>query len=169
MTGPPGWEFRERDVCILKELSRDPGLSSRELADRLAEDHDIDVSHVTVSESVREMREAGVFREAILVNEDYFRFSLFEFQFDPDHYADHWRAAMEAIRDDEHTMFYALSTGRYQWMSVMLFPDLESESRWIHQFYKEHGTVIENLRNRALHNVMKFRTDPEILDHLMDA
>lgn len=168
MPEPPGWDFRERDVCILKELSRDPLLSSRALADRLEGKHDVDVSHVTVSESVREMREAGVFREAILVNEEYFRFSLFEFKFDPEHFADEWREAMATIRDDEHTMFYALSTGEYQWKSLMLFPDLEAESQWIHDFYTEHGDLVSNLRNQALHNVLKFRTDPALLDHLGD-
>jgi DNA-binding Lrp family transcriptional regulator len=166
MTEAADWEFRERDVCILKELSRDPQLSSRALADRLADNHGVDVSHVTVSESVREMREAGVFREAILVNEEYFRFSLFEIKFDPSHFAEGWHDAMVTVRDDEHTMFFALSTGKYQWKSLMMFPDLETESRWIHDFYKNHGAVVDNLRNQALHNVLKFRTDPELLEHL---
>jgi DNA-binding Lrp family transcriptional regulator len=169
MADAPRWEFRPRDVCILKELSRDPQLSSRALADRLAENHDVDVSHVTVSESVREMRDAGVFREAILVNEEFFRFSLFEIKFDPSEFADHWHAAMETLRDAEHTMFFALSTGQYQWKSLMMFPDLETESRWIHEFYKNHGSVVDNVRNQALHNVLKFRTDPELLDHLETA
>jgi len=168
MPEDPGWDFRDRDVSILQELSCDPGLSSRELAARLEADHDIDVSHVTVSESVRKMREAGVFREAILVNEAYFRFSLFEFKFDPEHFADEWREAMATIREDEHTMFYALSTGEYQWKSLMLFPDLEAESRWIHDFYTDHGEVVSNLRNQALHNVLKFRTDPALLEYLGD-
>jgi DNA-binding Lrp family transcriptional regulator len=168
MAQSPGWEFRERDICMLKELSRDPDLSYRELADRLEEVHDIQVSHVTVSESVSGMREAGVFREAILVNEDYFRFSLFEFQFDTDSYAENWRETMETVRDDEHTMFFALSTGEYNWRSIMVFPDLEAESRWIHEFFKDHGEIIDELRNYALHNVLKFRTDPGVLDHLSE-
>jgi DNA-binding Lrp family transcriptional regulator len=166
MTDEPDWEFSRRDVCILKELSRDPDLSSRKLAGRLAEKHDIDVSHVTVSESVREMREKGVFRDAILVNEAYFDFSLLEFKFDADGFADGWRDAMEHIRDDEHTLFYSLSTGPYQWKAIMLFADTEEESRWIHEFYKEHGGVVENIRNSALHNVLKFDTDPQLLDSL---
>jgi len=41
----PDWEFRRRDVCILKELSRDPQLSSRKLADRLEENYGIDDPH----------------------------------------------------------------------------------------------------------------------------
>jgi DNA-binding Lrp family transcriptional regulator len=162
----PEWEFRQRDICILKELSREPQLSSRKLADRLSEKHGIDISHVTVSESVKEMRERGVFRDAILINEEFFTFSLFEFKFDPEHYADQWREAMEYIRDDEHTLFYSLSTGAYQWKTIMLFSDRKQESRWIHEFYKEHGEVVENVRTEGLHNVIKFRTDPELLDEL---
>lgn len=166
MSSTPDWEFSRRDISILKELSREPQLSSRKLADRLEEKYDIDVSHVTVSESVREMREQGVFRDAILINEAYFNFTLVEFKFDPTYYADEWRETMEYIRDDEHTLIYSLSTGTYQWKTIMMFVDDEEESRWIHEFYKKHGNVVENVRNHALHNVLKFRTDPELLDNL---
>ena len=168
MGDEPDWEFNRRDICILKELSQDPQLSSRKLADRLHENYGIEVSHVTVSESVREMRERGVFRDAILVNEEYFNFSLLEFKFDPSNFADHWREAMVYIRDDEHTLLYSLSNGEYQWKAIMMFMSLEAESRWIHEFYKNHGAVVTNVRSTALHNVIKFRSDPELFDHLYD-
>lgn len=38
----------------------------------------------------------------------------------------------------------------------------EAESRWIHNFYREHGGVIENLRNSGVRNVLEFGTDPEM-------
>jgi DNA-binding Lrp family transcriptional regulator len=162
----PDWEFKERDVLVLKELSRDPQLSSRDLADILEEKYDIDVSHVTVSESIRGMREHGVFREAIIPNEEYFIFGLFEFKFDPTNFEEGWREAMETIRTSPNTLFYFLSDGEYQWKSVMMFASREAESKWIHEFYKQHGEVVDNLRNSVIHNVLKFRTDPEILDSL---
>ena len=162
----PDWEFKERDVLVLRELSRDPQLSSRDLADILAEKHDIDVSHVTVSESIREMREEGVFREAIIPNEEYFQFGLFEFKFNPENFESGWRPAMEYIRDSPNTLFYFLSNGEYQWKTVMMFPNGEAQSRWIHEFYKRHGDVIDNLCSSVLTNVLKFRTDPDVLDSL---
>jgi len=162
----PDWDFKERDVQILRELSDDPQLSSRELADLLDEKHDISVSHVTVSESIRKMRQHGVFREAIVPNEEYFNFALFEFKFNPEHFEDGWREAMQTIRDDRHTMFYFLSDGEYQWKSVMMFQSRKAESRWIHEFYKDHGEVVQNIRNSVIHNVLKFRTEPEIFTEL---
>ncbi|WP_225334588.1 Lrp/AsnC family transcriptional regulator [Halomicrobium urmianum] len=164
----PDWEFKERDVIILRELSEDPQLSSRELADILEREHDISVSHVTVSESIRKMRQEGVFREAIVPNEAYFNFALFEFKFNPEQFEEGWRDAMETIRDDRHTLFYFLSDGEYQWKSVMMFPTREAESRWIHDFYKNHGDVIQNVRNSVVHNVLKFHTDPEIFTELQE-
>ena len=163
MSDTPMWEFKERDVIILQELSKDPQRSSRELADILETEYDINVSHVTVSESIRKMREQGVFREAIIPNEEFYIFGLFEFKFNPEYFADEWRAAMEYIRDSPHTIFYFLSDGEYQWKSVMMFSSREQESKWIHSFYKRHGKVVSNLRNSVIHNVLKFRTDPEIL------
>ena len=162
----PEWEFKERDVLVLRELSRDPQLSSRDLARILEEKHGIDVSHVTVSESIRGMREEGVFREAIIPNEEYFHFALFEFKFDPGNFDEEWRPAMEFIRDSPNTLFYFLSDGEYQWKSVMMFPTRQSQSQWIHEFYKHHGRAVDNLRNSIVHNVLKFRTDPEILEGL---
>ena len=165
-SAPPDWEFKERDVLVLRELSRDPQLSSRDLARILEEKYGIDVSHVTVSESIRGMREEGVFREAIIPNEEYFFFALFEFKFNPENFESGWRPAMEYIRDSSNTLFYFLSDGEYQWKSVMMFPTRQAQSEWIHDFYKRHGEVVDNLRNSIVHNVLKFRTDPEILQSL---
>jgi phosphopantetheinyl transferase (holo-ACP synthase) len=164
----PDWEFKQRDILVLKELTRNPQLSARDLTEVLEEKYGIDVSHVTVSKSIREMREANVFREAILPNEAYFHFALFEFQFNPEYFADEWREAMEHIRSDEHTLFYFLCDGEYQWRSVMMFPSREEESKWIHEFYKEYGKVINNLRNHAMTNVLKFGTDPGLFENLPD-
>src|SRR6056297_867419 len=106
---PPNWEFKDRDIAILSELSTDPQLSSRELTQVLESEYDIDVSHVTVSESIRRMRDEGVFREAIIPNEEYYIFALFEFKFNPEHFEERWRDAMEYIKQDKHTLFFFLS------------------------------------------------------------
>ncbi|MFB6093092.1 MAG: winged helix-turn-helix domain-containing protein [Haloquadratum sp.] len=162
----PEWDFKERDVIILRELARDPQLSARELTDVLDEDYDIDVSHVTVSKAIRNMRDAGVFREAIIPNESYFLFALMEFKFNPEHFADNWREAMNHIRDSQYTLFYFLADGEYQWKAVMMFPSQEAESKWLHHFYKEHGKVVNNVRSSTMTNVLKFGTTPGLFDHL---
>jgi len=164
----PDWDFKERDVHILRELTKDPQVSSRELATILSSEYDVDVSHVTVSESIRKMREAGVFREAVIPNEEYFLFSMFEFKFNAENFADTWREALEHIRDDEHTLFYFLSDGEYQWKTIMMFPDREAESKWIHEFYKEYGGLVQNIRNSVVTNVLKFAADPAIFDVFND-
>jgi hypothetical protein len=61
---------------------------------------------------------------------------------------------------------YFLSDGEYQWKAVMMFPSRVAESKWIHDFYKAHGEIIHNIRNSVVTNVLKFRTDPEILETL---
>ena len=167
--GPPSSQsFKQRDIAILTELANDPQTSSRELTDILAEKYDIDVSHVTVSETIREMRESGVFREAIIPNEEYYIFALFEFKFNPSNFEDNWLEAMEHIRDDQNTLFFFLADGEYQWKTIMMFRDREDVSRWIHEFYKEHGELVDNIRNSAVHNVLKFYTDPQIFKDLLE-
>jgi len=160
------WELKHRDAIILAELSRDPQRSARELTAVLEEEHDIEVSHVTVSQSIRKMRDAGVFREAIIPNEEYFSFALFEFKFNPENFSEGWRSAMEDIRDDESTLLYCLADGEYQWKSIMMFESMEAETRWVHEFYKEHGDVVENVRISALTNVLKFGTNPGLFEKL---
>jgi DNA-binding Lrp family transcriptional regulator len=162
----PDWEFKTRDVIILRELARDPQLSAREVTDVLAEKHGIDVSHVTVSKAIRNMRDEGVFREALIPHESYFVFALMEFMFNPEHFADNWRDAMEHIRDSQYSIFYFLADGVYQWKAVMMFPSQEAESRWLHEFYKEHGKVVNNVRSSTMTNVLKFGTTPGLFDHL---
>jgi DNA-binding Lrp family transcriptional regulator len=164
--GETNWDLKRRDALILAELSRDPQRSARDLTEVLEEEYDISVSHVTVSQSIRKMREAGVFREAIIPNESYFAFSLFEFKFNPEHFEEGWRPAMEHIRDDENTLLYCLADGEYQWKSIMMFQNMEEETRWVHEFYKEHGAVVENVRISALTNVLKFGTEPGLFQKL---
>lgn len=160
----PDWEFSDRDIYVLQELAKDPQISSRELAEILDSEYDIDVSHVTVSESIRRMREAGVFREAVIPNEEYFLFSMFEFKFNAENFEENWRDALEYIRNDKHTLFYFLSDGEYQWKTIMMFPDRTAESKWIHEFYKEYGELVQNIRNSVVTNVLKFAADPEIFE-----
>lgn len=162
------WDIKPRDKIILSELSEDPDLSANEIRDILDEKHDIQVSRVTVSESIRQMREAEVFHEAVIPNEKYLFFSLFEYKFYPPNFKDNWRPAMDAVRDDEHTFLFFLSDGEYQWKSVMIFKDREQESRWIHNFYSEYGDLLLNLRNSVLTNVLKFRTDPKVFETLLE-
>ncbi len=35
-----------------------------------------------------------------------------------------------------------------------------------HDIYMEHGDVIQNIRNSVVHNVLKFKTDPELFAEL---
>jgi hypothetical protein len=50
-----------------------------------------------------------------------------------------------------------------------MFPDAESHSRWIHEFYKDHGDVIHDLRNRVVHDILTFGTGPAIFTTLSRA
>lgn len=161
-TATPDWDLNRRDRLILAELTKDSTLSSQELRDILEEEHGISTSRVTVSESIRQMREANVFREAIIPNEEYLLFSLFEFQFFPPNFDDHWREVLEFIHDDEHTLMFFLADGVYWWRSIMLFSDREEESRWLHNFYKHYGSLFINLRTTVITRMLKFDTDPKV-------
>lgn len=160
-------DLKRRDRIILGEYANDPTLSARELCDILEEEYDIDVSRVTVSESLRKMREEAIFREAIIPNEGYLFFSLFEFQFFPPNFDENWRDAMEYIQTSDHTLLFWLSDGSYQWRSMMIFRNREQESKWIHHFYKEHGDLLLDLRNSVVTNVLKFDTNAAIFETML--
>lgn len=160
-------DLKRRDRIILGEYANDPMLSAQELRDILEEEYDIDVSRVTVSESLRRMREQNIFREAIIPNEEYLFFSLFEFQFFPPNFAENWREALEAIQSSDHTLLFWLADGSYQWRSMMIFRNREQESKWIHDFYKEHGDLLLDFRNSVVTNVMKFDTNATIFETML--
>ncbi|NUE03696.1 Lrp/AsnC family transcriptional regulator [Halorubraceae archaeon YAN] len=164
----PKWNLKKRDKYILSELANDPTLSAQEIRDILKEKYNIKTSRVTISEAIRKMREEGVFREAIIPNEEYLFFSLFEYQFFPPNFDEHWRDALRFIRDDEHTLLFFLSDGKYQWKSIMVFQNREQESKWIHDFYKEHGDLLLNLQNTVVTNVLKFNADPKVFATLLN-
>jgi len=163
----PDWTLKERDRYILSELSDDPTLSAKELRDILEAKYDIDISRVTVSESIRQMRDEGVFREAVIPNEEYLFFALFEYQFFPPNFSEEWYDALEHIRYNKHTLLFFLADGQYQWKSVMIFRDLEQQSKWIHEFYKEYGDLVLDLKNTVVTNVLKFSADPEVFETIL--
>jgi len=164
----PDWTFKDRDQYILSELADDPTLSAKELRNILEAKYDISISRVTVSESIRQMRDEGVFREAVIPNEEYLFFALFEYQFFPPNFSEEWYDALEYIRYNKHTLLFFLADGQYQWKSVMIFRDLEQQSKWIHEFYKEYGDLILDLENTVVTNVLKFGTDPEVFKTILD-
>lgn len=159
--------LKRRDRIILGEYSNDPTLSARELRDILEEDYGIDVSRVTVSESLREMRSRGIFRETIIPNEEHLFFSLFEYRFFPPGFQEGWENAMEYILDSDHTLLFWLADGTHQWKSIMIFRDREQESKWIHEFYKEHGPAFLDLQNTVVTNVLKFDTNSSIFKDML--
>ena len=161
-------ELKDRDKYILSELAADPTLSAREICDRLKDEYGIETSRVTVSESIRQMREEGIFREAVIPNEEFLFFSLFEYQFYPPNFHEEWRDALESIRNDEHTLFFFLSDGSYKWKSVMVFRNREQESKWIHEFYKDHGDLLLDLHNTVVTNVLKFNADPKVFETILN-
>lgn len=160
--------LKKRDRIILGEYSNDPTLSARELRDILEEEYEIETSRVTVSESLRKMREDNVFREAVIPNEEYLFFSLFEYQFFPPNFDESWRGSLEHIQQSDHTLLFWLSDGSYQWKSMMIFRDREQESKWIHRFYTDHGNLLIDLRNTVVTNVMKFDTNSAIFENMLD-
>jgi len=156
-----------RDILILKLRVEFPTASTRELSDILDTEFDVDLSHNRINEILREMSEAGLFRETIVPDEEIFHHYLFRIAFDYSNFESHWEACYWDLVEDPHVLMFFNADSHYHWQIIAQFRRNEQMERWIHEFFKTHGEVLSQFHNTMLHNVHKFQTDAEIFDDLL--
>ena len=156
-----------RDLVILKVRVDNPTASTRELADVLEAEYGISLSHNRVNEILRELGDAGVFRETMIPDESLFSHYLFRIAFFYPNFEAHWEDCYWALVEDPHVLMFFNADSHYHWQVVAQFRTGEQMQRWVHEFFKTHGDVIAQFHNTMLHNVHKFRTDAAIFDDIL--
>jgi len=156
-----------RDVVILKVRVEYPTASTRELSQILAEEYGITLSHNRVNEILRELADQGSFRETIVPDQQLFRHYLFRIAFHYPNFADHWEDCYWELVEDPHVLMFFNADSHYHWQLITQFRTNDQMERWIHQFFKDYGVLIQQFHNTMLHKVHKFRTDAAIFDDLL--
>lgn len=144
-----------RDLTILKVRVANPTASTRELSTILDEQYDISLSHNRINEILRVMADDDVFREAIIPNQEIFRYSLFRIAFNYENFDDHWEACYWDLVEDPHVLMFFNADSDYHWQLVMQFRTIHQMGRWIHEFFKTHGRLVSAFHNTMLHRVHK--------------
>ncbi len=156
-----------RDVAILKVRVENPTASTRELSVVLEEKYDISLSHNRINEILREMANSGVFRETIIPNRTIFSHYLFRMAFHYPNFADHWKDCHEDLVGDPHTMMFFNADSTFHWHVIMQFRSDGQMERWVHEFFKAHGDLLDQFDITKLHQVHKFGTEAEIFDDIL--
>ncbi|GAD53096.1 hypothetical protein MBEHAL_1856 [Halarchaeum acidiphilum MH1-52-1] len=160
-------DISPRDVVILKVRVEYPTVSTRELSDVLETEYGIDLSHNRINEILRGLSESGAFRETILPDQEMFRHYLFRIAFHYPNFADAWESCYWDLREDPHVLMFFNADSRYHWHLITQFRSDDQMGRWVHDFFKEHGDLIEQFHNTMLHNVHKFQTDAAMFDDIL--
>lgn len=156
-----------RDLTILKVRVANPTASTRKLSTILDEQYDIALSHNRINEILRAMADEDVFREAIIPNQEIFRYCLFRIAFNYENFDDHWEECYWDLIDDPHVLLFFNADSGYHWQLVMQFRTIHQMGRWIHEFFKTHGRLVSAFHNTMLHRVHKFHTDAAIFDDIL--
>lgn len=160
-------DITPRNVAILKVRVENPTASTRELSDILDEKYDISLSHNRINEILREMAESGVFRETIIPNRTIFSHYLFRIAFHYPNFAEHWEECHEDLVEDPHTMMFFNADSTFHWHVIMQFRSDGQMERWVHEFFKAHGALVDQFNITKLHRVHKFQTEAEIFDDIL--
>ncbi|MDY6765563.1 MAG: helix-turn-helix domain-containing protein [Halobacteria archaeon] len=160
-------EIPPRDIVILKVRVANPTASTRELSDILEDKYGISLSHNRINEILREMASEGVYQETVFPHRQLFQHYLFRIAFHYPNFEDHWEDCYWSLVDDPHVLMFFNADSNYHWQVIAQFRTAEKMQRWVHNFFKEHGELIENFHNTTLPKVHKFQTDAEIFDSIL--
>ncbi|MFB6078874.1 MAG: helix-turn-helix domain-containing protein [Halarchaeum sp.] len=167
MPEPDDFDISPRDVVILKVRVEHPTVSTRELSSILDEEYDISLSHNRINEILRELSDAGAFRETILPAKEMFRHYLFRIAFHYPNFEDEWEECYWDLVDDPHVLLFFNADSDYHWQLITQFRSDEQMGRWIHEFFKTHGDLVSRFHNTQLHKVHKFQTDAAVFDDVL--
>ncbi len=157
-----------RETAILQVRVANPSASSRTLSRILDETYDITLSHNRINEILRTLEQRGVFRETILPNRELFDHYLFRIAFHLPNFADRWEETYAFLAEDPHVLMFFTADSDYAWQVVAQFRRRERMERWIHDFFREYGDLVDRFHNTMLHDVHTFRTDAGVFDEMLE-
>lgn len=160
-------DITPRNLIILKTRSSNPKASSRELSEILERKYGISLSHNRVNEILRELKEKGVFRENIIFHEDFFNYYHLKIAFNYSNYGDKWEDCYNDLMEDPHIHAFFNADSAFPWQCIALFRSQEKFQEWTHEFFKEHGDLINKFDATTLHKLHKFGNDSDILDEII--
>jgi DNA-binding Lrp family transcriptional regulator len=154
-------------IAILREKIEDPNITTRKLSEILKDKYGITLSHARIAEIIKEMKETEVFRETVIPNENYFIFSFLELSFNNQNFAEHWRETYEYLINSPNVMLFFITDGTHRWKFIMVFRSFQEVSKWVHNFLKRHGEVIQDLNLLIIYRILKFKFDEKLLEDLL--
>lgn len=160
-------DISARDLIILKVRVANPTVPIRKLKEILEETYGIELSHNRINEILHSMADEGIYRETILPDQTLFQHYLFRIAFHYPNFEENWRSCYQYLVDDPHVIIFFNADTQFQWHVIAQFRTDERMERWVHEFFKDHGDLIEQFHNTMLHTVHKFRTDAEIFDDIL--
>jgi DNA-binding Lrp family transcriptional regulator len=155
-------------IAILKEKISDPNITTRKLSQVLKEKYGITMSHARIAEIIKEMRESEVFRETVIPNENYFIFSFMEFSFNNTNFRENWRKTYEYLINCPNVILFFITDGIFRWKFIMVFRTFQEVSKWVHNFLKEYGDLVNDMNLLIVYRILKFKFDDKLLDDLLD-
>ncbi|WP_101295939.1 helix-turn-helix domain-containing protein [Halegenticoccus soli] len=161
------FDVSPRDITILKARVANPTASTRELSEILEDEYGISLSHNRINEILRMMSEEEIFRETILPNREMFRHYLFRLSFNFPKFEENWRECYNVLQNDPHVLMFFTADSNYQWHVIAQFRTDNKMERWVHEFFVEHGELIDQFHNTMLHSVHKFKTEAAIFDNIL--
>jgi len=154
-------------IAILKEKIEDPNITTRRLSEILKEKYDISLSHARIAEIIKEMKETEIFRETVIPNENYFIFSFMELSFNNQNFAENWRRTYDYLINSPNVMLFFITDGTHRWKFIMTFRSFQEVSRWVHEFLKNYGDLVQDLNLLIIYRILKFKFDEKLLEDLL--
>ena len=150
-------------LALLKEKVRDPNVTLRGLSRILKEKYGITLSHTRIAEILKEMKDAGVMREVVMPNENYFIFAFMEMSFNNQNFKG-WRMAYNYLLSSPNVIMLLATDGDYRWKVLAAFRSFQEVTLWLHDFVEGHGSFIEDINLMIVYKILKFSFSPKLFE-----
>ncbi|MFC6765496.1 helix-turn-helix domain-containing protein [Natrinema soli] len=141
-----------------------PTAPVREIRGILAEEYEIELSHNRVNELLHDLSDRDVFRESILPNKRILDYHSFRIAFHYPNFEQQWEACYWELMEDPHVVMFCNADSSYHWQLLMQFNTDSEAERWMHHFFKKHGSLIAQFDNTKLTTVHKFHANSSVFD-----
>lgn len=160
-------ELSPRETAILQVRVANPSASSRTLSRILGATYDITLSPNRINGILRNLEGRGLFRKTILPNRGLFDHCLIRIAFHYPDFADRWEETYAFLVGDPHVLMFFTADSDYAWQVIGQFRGREGMQRWIHDFLRRYGDLVDRFQHTMLHDVHTFRSDAAVFDGVL--
>ncbi len=162
----PASSLKDIQLIIIKEKIKNPNITLKELSQILRREYNKKLSHTRIAEILKHIKETGIMREVLLLNEKYFIFAFVEIDFELSPKKEH-KEMLGYLVNSPHVVMFLTTDSRYRWKLLTAFRSFQELNDWVEELMETQGKLIKDVKIAIVYRIAKFVFPHQLLDGLI--